>query len=244
MAMMTATTTMIKMKATAVAAAAWRQRGGGGGGGGGGGRGNSAAAKVAAWLQRDGGGQCNGSVGSALAAVAVPRQSVGDSVAGAAGVRWQWRWRHQHSGGVQLGGGGVSLASAWRQRWWHNQQSTKSVGGNGGRTGDDNSDNDDDKNEGGSGRQWTLHSRRRSTHDQGNEANQEGATSPATPFYYWTYTRTIGQTNCSSKYLPLIQEIVDTEGGSDWEMPSRALHLGWCKNYGRKIYTTLIPLAE
>jgi hypothetical protein len=56
--------------------------------------------------------------------------------------------------------------------------------------------------------------------------NQEGATPPATTFYYLTYTRTIGQRNCSSEYLPLIQEIVDTEGGSDCEMPSRALLLG------------------
>jgi hypothetical protein len=74
--------------------------------------------------------------------------------------------------------------------------------------------------------QWTLHRHRRSTHDRGNEANQEGATTPATSFYYLTYARTIGRTNCSSEYLPLIQEIVDTEGGSDCEMPSRALHLG------------------
>jgi hypothetical protein len=32
--------------------------------------------------------------------------------------------------------------------------------------------------------------------------------------------------NCLSKYLPLIQEIVDIEGGSDCKMPLRALHLG------------------
>jgi hypothetical protein len=238
-AMMTAITTMIKTKATAVAAAAWRQRGGGRGGSGGrgGGRGDSAAAEVAAWQQRGSSGQRNGSIGSALAAVAAPRQSVGDSVAAVAGALRQWRRRRQHSGGV-------SLASAWRRRWRHYQQSTKSVGGNGVRTGNDDSDNDDNKNEGGGGGQWTLHSRQRSTHDRGNEANQEGATPPATPFYYWTYTCTIGRTSCSSDYLPLIQEIVDTEGGSDCEMPSQALHLGCCKNYGRKIYTTLTPLAE
>jgi hypothetical protein len=74
--------------------------------------------------------------------------------------------------------------------------------------------------------QWTLHSRRRSTHDRGNKANQEVATPPATSFYYWTYTHTIGQTNRSSKCLPLIEEIGDTEGGSDREMPLRALYLG------------------
>jgi hypothetical protein len=74
--------------------------------------------------------------------------------------------------------------------------------------------------------QWTLHSHKRSTHDRGNKANQEGATPLATPFYYLTYTRTIGRTNRLSKYLPLIQEIVDSEGGSNCEMPSQALHLG------------------
>jgi hypothetical protein len=73
--------------------------------------------------------------------------------------------------------------------------------------------------------QWTLHSHRRSTHNQGNEANQEVATPPATPFYCWTYTRTIGQTNRLSECLPLIEEIGDTEGGSDCEMPLRALYL-------------------
>ncbi len=74
---------------------------------------------------------CDYGVGSASAAVAAPRQSVCDSMAAAAGARRQWRRRRQHSGGIQLGSGGCSLASAqnWQRR--HNQQSTKSVGGNG-----------------------------------------------------------------------------------------------------------------
>jgi hypothetical protein len=223
----------------------WQRSGGGGGGGRGISRGDSAAVEAAAWQQRDGSRQCDGSIGSVLAVVAAPRQSIGNSVVATAGAQRQWRRRHQHSSNVQLGGGGsISLASAWRWRWRHNQQSTKSISGNGVGNGNDDSDNDDDKNKGGGGRKWTLHTRWRSTHDRGNEAKQERATPLATPFYYWTYTRTIGRTNCSSEYLPLIQEIVDTEGGSNCKMPLQTLHLGWCKNYRHKIYTTLIPLVE
>ncbi len=97
----------------------------------------TACSKIALATQRQrngeviGGGQRDSGVGSALAAVAVPRQSVGESVAVAAGALWHWQPRRQHSGGVQLGGGGGSLASAWRWRQQHNQQSTKGIGGNG-----------------------------------------------------------------------------------------------------------------
>ncbi len=67
---------------------------------------------------------CDGGVGSASAAVAAPRQSICDSVAAAAGARWQWQRGRQHSSNVQLGGGGGSLASAQHRRRRHNQQST------------------------------------------------------------------------------------------------------------------------
>jgi hypothetical protein len=72
--------------------------------------------------------------------------------------------------------------------------------------------------------QWTLHSRRRPNHDQGTEANQEGAT-PLATLLFWTYTHTIGQTIHPSVFHPLIQEIVYMEGGSDCKTPLRALHL-------------------
>ncbi len=138
----------------------WQRSGGGGGGGRGISRGDSAAVEAAAWQQRDGSRQCDGSIGSVLAVVAAPRQSIGNSVVATAGAQRQWRRRHQHSSNVQLGGGGsISLASAWRWRWRHNQQSTKSISGNGVGNGNDDSDNDDDKNKGGGGRKWTLHTR-------------------------------------------------------------------------------------
>ncbi len=74
--------------------------------------------------QRDGGigssGQRNGGVGSALAVVAAPQQRVGKSMVVAAGVLRHWQLRRQHSGGIQLGGGGGSLASVPHQRRRHN----------------------------------------------------------------------------------------------------------------------------
>jgi hypothetical protein len=105
------------------------------------------AVAAAARQQRGVGGQRDGGVG-ALAAVAAPRQSVGKSMAAAAGARRQWRWRCQHSGGVQLGGGGGSLVSARHWQWRHNQQSIIIIGGNSVRNGDNDRDNNDDKNEG------------------------------------------------------------------------------------------------
>jgi hypothetical protein len=71
---------------------------------------------LATQRQRDcgigGSGQRDGGIDSALAAVAAPWQSIGKSVAAAAGALRHWRQRRQHSSGIQLGGGGGSLALA------------------------------------------------------------------------------------------------------------------------------------
>ncbi len=85
MATMTAITKTIKTK-VAAAAAAWQQRGGGGISSAAAAEAKAAAGATARRRRRQcgGGRQRDGSIGSALAAVAAPRQSFGDSVAAAA----------------------------------------------------------------------------------------------------------------------------------------------------------------